>query len=250
MPLSSIAKSLLVVAFLVTSRAVDAADDATAIIDKAIIALGGEAKLAKATALKWKAEGKLIIEDNENNFSIRYITQGIDHAKVNFEGEINGNEIKGGTVLDGNKGWRTFGETNALDVDAVDNEKRNVYLQIVPITLVPVKGNGFKIEASGESKVNDKPASVVKVTGPDGRTCKISFDKESGLPVQMEATVVGFGGDDYEQVTQFKDYKDFDGIKKATKVEAKRDGKPFLNVTIKEFAVVDQLPADTFSEPK
>ncbi len=250
MPRSSFAKSLLVVATLVGSDAALAADDATAVIDKGIKALGGEAKLAKATSLKWKAEGKLTVEDNDNDFSIRYTTQGIDRHKVDFEGEINGNEIKGGTVLDGDKGWRTFGETNALDADAVDNEKRNAYLQIIPITLVPVKGKGFKVESSGESKVNDKPASVVKVTGPDGRTCKLSFDKESGLPVRMEATVVGFGGDDYEQITLFKDYKDFGGIQKATKIEVKRDGKPFLNVTVKEFAVVDQLPADTFSEPK
>ncbi len=251
MPRSSFAKSLLVVATLIGPNAALAADnDATAVIDKGIAALGGEAKLVKATALKWKVEGKLTVEGNDNNFSVRYVTQGIDRSKVDFEGEINGNEIKGGTVLDGNKGWRSFGETNALDADAVDNEKRNAYLQIIPIVLVPVKGVGFKAESGGESKVNDKPVSVVKVTGPDGRTCKLSFDKETGLPVRMEATVVGFGGDDYEQVTLFKDYKDFGGIQKATKLELTRDGKPFLNVTVKEFAVVDQLPADTFGEPK
>ena len=242
--------SLAVFAGLVGSTATQAADDASSLIDKGIAALGGEAKLAKATALKWKAVGKLIVEGNDNDISLSYTTQGLDHLRLEFEGDINGNEVKGATVLDGNKGWRTFGETNVLDADAVDNEKRNAYLQIVPIMLVPLKDKGFKAEAGGDEKVGDKSANVVKVTGPDGKTFKLMFDKESDLLVRMTATVVGFGGDDYNQVTTYGDYKDFGGIKKATKVESTRDGKPFFKLTLKEFQVVDKLPADTFAEPK
>jgi len=239
------------VAGLVGSAGVARADEAAqAIIARGIAALGGEAKLAKATALKWKAEGKLTLDGNDNDFSIQYTTQGLDHSRAEFEGEFNGNEVKGMTVLDGNKGWRSFGETNPLDADAVDNEKRNAYLQVVPITLLPLKDKAFKTELAGEEKVNDKPASVVKVTGPDGKSFRLLFDKESGLPTKMTATVVGFGGDDYEQVSFYRDFKEMDGIKKAMALEVLRDGNPFLKVTIKEFKLVDKLPADTFAEPK
>ncbi len=68
--------------------------------------------------------------------------------------------------------------------------------------------------------------------------------------MKLVATVVGFGGDDYEQVSIFKDYKEMSGIKKATNVEVLRDGNPFLKVTVKDFQVVDKLPADAFAEPK
>ena len=225
-------------------------DPAMAIIDKAITALGGEAKLAKATSLKWEAEGKLTIEGNDNDFSIKYTTQGLDHIRSEFAGEFNGNDIKGSTVLAGAKGWRSFGETNPLDDDAIQNEKRNAYLQIVPITLLPLKDKGFKTEVDGEDKVDDKPASVVKVIGPDGKTFKLMFDKESNLPVKLTATVVGFGGEDYDQISLFKDYKEMGGIKKATLVRVSRDGNPFLKLTVKSFEVVEKLPADTFAEPK
>ena len=225
-------------------------DAATAIIDKGIAALGGEAKLAKATSLKWSAKGKLIIDGSDNDFSIRYAVQGLDRSRSDFEGEFNGNEIKGSTVLAGSKGWRSFNETTPLDDDAIQNEKRNVYLQVAPITLLPLKGKGFKLEAAGEEKVADKPAQVVKATGPDGKTFKLMFDKESGLPVKMTATVVGFGGEDYEQVSLFKDYKEMGGILKATAVEVARDGNPFLKLAVKDFQVVDALPEDTFAEPK
>lgn len=227
------------------------ADDAAmAIIDKGIAALGGEGKLAKATAMKWSAKGKLTIDGNDNDFSIRYAVQGLDHSRSDFEGEFNGNDIKGSTVLAGGKGWRSFNETNPLDDDALQNEKRNVYLQVIPITLIPLKGAGFKVEAAGEEKVGDKPAQVVKATGPDGKTFKLMFDKESGLPVKMTATVVGFGGEDYDQVSLFKEYKEMGGIKKATVHEVARDGNPLLKLTVKEFQVVDKLPEDTFAEPK
>ena len=227
------------------------ADDAAqAIITKGIEALGGQAKLTKATALKWKVAGKLTIEGNDNDFAVSYTTQGIDHSRTEFQGEFNGNEIKGTTVLDGNKGWRSFGESNPLDADAIENEKRNTYLQVVPVTLVPLLDKGFKTEAAGEEPVNDKPASVVKVTAPDGKTFRLLFDKTSGLPVKLVATVVGFGGDDYEQVSIYKDYQEMSGIKKATNVELTRDGNPFLKVTLKDFQVVDKLPADAFAEPK
>ena len=227
-----------------------AADDAAAIVDRAIAALGGEAKLAKATALKWQADGKLTVDGNDNDFKLRYAVDGLDHARSAFEGEFNGNEIKGMTVLAGDKGWRSFGDSNPLDDDGVANEKRNVYLQIVPITLVPLKGKGFKVEAAGEEKVGDKPAHVVKATGPDGKTFKLLFDKESGLPVKQVATVVGFGGEDYEQTSLYKDYKEMGGIKKASEVEVLRDGNPLLKVRIKSFEVLDKQPAETFAEPK
>ena len=66
--------------------------------------------------------------------------QGLDHFRSEFEGEFSGNKVKGVTVLNGDKGWRKFGDmVMELDNDAVANEKRTVYLMVVPTTLVPLK---------------------------------------------------------------------------------------------------------------
>ena len=83
------------------------------------------------------------------------------------------------------------------------NEKRRVYLEVIPITLVALKGKGFKCETAGEEKVGDKPAVILKVTGPDGKDFKLSFDKESGLPVKLVATVV-FRDQEAELETTFR----------------------------------------------
>ena len=98
--------------------------------------------------------------------------------------------------------------------------------------------------------MGDKPAVGVKVTGPEGKTFSLYFDKESGLPVKLVAKVMGFMDDEHDQETTFTNYKEFDGIKKATKVEAKRDGEKFLNSEVTEFKVLDKVDPKTFTEPQ
>lgn len=243
----------LVTVFLAGSSSAARADEqqAKATVDKAIKAVGGEEKLGKATILSWKSKGAITFNGEERQMNLNATSQGLDHYRTEFEGEFNGNAFKAVTVLSGDKGWRRFGD-NARDMDeeGVAREKRNVYLQLVPVVLVPLKGKDFKLDSAPDETVNGKPTAAVKVTGPDGKTFTLCFDKESGLPVKMSATVTGFNGEDYDQETTFADYKDFDGIKKATKHESKRNGEKFLTVEITEFKVLDKVEPGTFDEPK
>ena len=61
-----------------------------------------EAALHKAYAL---ARNEL----NDNEFTGQSTAQGLDRYRAEFEGEFNGNSVKGVTVVDGDKGWRKFG---------------------------------------------------------------------------------------------------------------------------------------------
>jgi hypothetical protein len=225
--------------------------DATATIDKAIKALGGEDKLTKAQIVTWKQKGTVTFGGNDNEMSFDSTYKGLDHYRVEFKGNFNDNEVGGTTLVNADKGWTKFGDMDHdMEEAEIANEKRRIYLAIIPTTMVQLKGKDFKSEAAGEEKVGDKPALVVKVTCPDGKDFKISFDKESGLPVKLVAQVVGFGGEEYVQETTFTDYKDIDGIKKATKVESKRDGEKFINMQVSDFKVLDKVDDAIFSKPK
>jgi hypothetical protein len=244
----------LAIAFVVSGLALPLRADeqaAKAILDKGIKALGGEERLKKAEALTWKSKGKLTFGDNENEYTAQAIAQGLDHYHSEFNSEFNGNPFKAIAVLKGNKGWRKFGDnTMEMDDDAVANEKRRVYLQIIPATLVPLTGKGYKIETAGEEKVGGKASVGLKVTGPDGKDFAIYFDKESGLPVKLVAKVVGFDGQEYTEEQTYENYKEFDGIKKATKLEAKRDGERFLASELTEFKVMEKVDPKTFAAPE
>jgi hypothetical protein len=226
------------------------AKDATAILDSAIKALGGEEKLSKIKAVSWKTKGTLTFSGSDNAISTQSVVQGLDQIRQEFEGDFGGNMIKAVTVVAGEKGKRKFGEdTSELDKTAVADEKRRVYLMVVPITIVPLKGKEFKVEALAEETIGGKPAVGIKATGPDGKDFTLHFDKESGLPVRLVAKVAGFMGDEFMQETTFSDYQEMGGIKKATKISSKRDGEKFIETQITEFKVLETVDPKTFAEP-
>jgi hypothetical protein len=222
-----------------------------AILDKAIKALGGEAKLGKVDAYSVKAKGTISFGGNDNDFTTELTAQGLDRYRSEFEGEFGGNKVRGVTVLNGDRGWRKFGDNSMeLDVNGVANEKRTAYLQVIPVTILPLKGKGFKIESAGDEKEGSRTLAVLKVTAPDGKDFTLAFEKDTGLPARMVARVAGFQGQEFTQQTTYGDYKDFDGIKKATKVASTRDGEPFLKQEIAEFKVLEKVDPKAFAEPQ
>ncbi len=242
---------LLVLVLAFPSIAAAAEGDAAAVIDKGIQALGGKDKLGQAKVLTWKAKGKINFGDNESEFTSQMTAQGLDRSRGEFEGDFGGNKFKGITVIAGDKGWRKFGDMNMeMDAHSLANEKRNLYLQLIPATLLPLTGKDFKVESAGEEKVGDALAVSVKVTTPDGKDFQLFFDKENGLPVKSVAKVRGFMGEEFTQETTFGGYKDFDGIKKATQIENKRDGQAFVKIELTEFKVLDKVEDKTFAQPE
>jgi len=216
--------------------------EVSAIVDKAIKAMGGEEKLTKAAMHSTKGKGTFM----GSEFIDEAVVQGIDRRRGEFEGQFG----KGIFVIDNDKGWGKFGDMSFdLEGDMLANQKRAVYLMVIPMTILPLKGKGFKVEAAGEEKVSDKAALVLKITGPDGKDFKLSFDKESGLPVKLVAKVSGFGGDDFVQESIFTEYKAFDGIQCATKIDSKRDGESFSKREITEFKILDKVDPKTFEKP-
>lgn len=214
-----------------------------AILDKAIKAMGGEDKLAKAATHMTKGKGAFM----DSAFTDQTTFQGLDRRRGEFEGQFG----KGIFVINVDKGWGKFGDMAFdLEGDMLANQKRAAYLQLIPMTILPLKEKGFKLESGGEEKVGDKPALVLNVTCPDGKDFKLSFDKESGLPVKLVAKVSGFGGEDFVQETLFTDYKSFDGIQCATKHESKRDGEAFIKRETTEFKVLDKVDPKTFDKPE
>jgi len=239
----------LIPAFGPSVRADDEA--AKAVLDKAVKALGGEEKLAKAEQSTFTTKGTVSINGNDVEFTVKGTSRGIDHYRSEFEGTFDGNPVKVVSVLNGDKAWRVVNDNvMELDADAVANEKRVAYTQIASRTLVPLKGKGFKVETAPDEKVGDKPVAVLKVTGPDGKGFTLSFDKESGLPVKMATKARGFMGEEYDQESTYSDFKDFDGVKWATTTAVTRDGAKFLEQHITDFKVLDKVDPETFAEPK
>jgi hypothetical protein len=225
--------------------------EAKATIDKAIKAMGGEEKLSGVKAFSAKGKGQITLEGKDYDFTFEMTTKGIDRYLSTYEVEVDGMKFDGGTVLDGDKGWKKEeGQVKKLDGESLALEKRNAYLDIVPILIVPLKGNGFKVESASDEKIGDKPVAVVRVTGPEGKDFTLYFDKESGLPVKMSGLVADEQGQEDNHETTFEEYKEFEGIKVATRSRIKRGAKRYIEVEGMEFKALGEIEAGTFAEPK
>ena len=122
-----------------SSRAVNS--DAKSIVDKAITAVAVPKSFAKVEAFSVKMKGTVNFNGNETDITTEITFKGLDH----YRREFGSDQFHGVIVLAGDKGWPSGATTPArLKATPLPTEKRNVYLAIIPITLVPLKSNGFK----------------------------------------------------------------------------------------------------------
>jgi uncharacterized protein (TIGR02246 family) len=224
---------------------------ASAIVDTAVKALGGSEKLSKIQAATWKTSGTISFGGSDSKISTEWTVMGLDHLRLEFEGIFGGSKVKGINVVAGERGWRKFGDNEVeLDNAAVADLKRHAYLAVIQNIILPIKGPEFKLEAFAEEVIGGKPATVIRAIGPDGKDFKLYFDKGTGLPSRLVASVADFDGNTYTQETTFSDYKEMDGIKKATRIELKRDGARFQEHQLTEFRILDKIDPKVFSRPE
>jgi hypothetical protein len=222
-------------------------DDANSILDKAIKAMGGEEKLGKIMAFTWTTSGSMKVNGRAKNVDAVVTFKGLKQVRRDFH-EYPRRRL---TILDGDKGWfYVGGQYHAMNDDAVAKEKRDIYLQVIPSLLVPLKSNGFKYQTAGEEDVRGKPATILKVTCPDRTDFLIYFDKESFLPVKEVARSLKADGNEQIEEATFTDYKDFGGIKKATSIEIRTAPQSVGFIEITEFKVLDHVDPLTFAGPK
>ena len=244
---------IVVLAMGCTSHAEDT-PKVNAIVDKAIKALGGEEKLSKINTAFWKSKNNIYGNGLVIEGSGRTIFQGLNHFRQEFETYHDGSKVKVVIVLAGDKCSRLSGENlTVMDKDEVANQKRDIYLTIIPITMLALKEKEFMKEVSADEKFGDKIVVGLKVIAAYKKEFKIYFDKWTGLPVKLVAKVPfsTLVSTRYaEQVTLFEGYKEMAGIKKATKITTTRNGRKFSEQTITEFKILDKVEAKTFTETK
>jgi hypothetical protein len=220
---------------------------AKAILDKAVKAAGGEERLSKIKAFTVKGKGTIVIDGDDIPFTYQTMARGIEQYRSTYEGMAGGEKFTGATVIDGDKGWRKQNDqVEKLDGKELENEKRNAYLDVVPVLLTLLKGKGFQLDSAEE----DKATTGIRAKGPDGKAFTIRFDKESGLPARLSGEVVAEDGDEFTEEVTFEDYREFGGIKVATRSSIKKDGERYIEIEEMEFKALDEVKPDTFAEPK
>ena len=241
--LAILGAGVLAVLLTASSRA-DDADQARAIIDKAIKAMGGEEKLAKFNSHTWKTKGTYYGMGDGVPYTANYAVQWPDK----FRFEVEGFMIQ---VLDGDKGWvQTMGDTREYNKEEMDQQKEDRYAGWVTQVL-PLKDKSFQLSLLGETKVADKPAVGVKVSHKDHQDVNLFFDKETGLLVKSEHKTKAQeeGNKEVNQESLYTDYQEVEGVKVPMKINMLRDGKKFVESETVEIKPVEKHDEKTFTKP-
>jgi len=230
----------------------DDASDAKTIIDKAIKAMGGAAKLAKYPAIQRKGKGTHHDDNADTDFTYTSILQGLDKVRLELEAAVSGSPFKAILVYNGDQGWiNGNGESNELPKEGVSVIPKEDYRDIrLAELLTPLLTTDYKLTPLGEIKVNDRPTIGVKISQKDHPDFDLFFDKESGLPVKGQTRVKEMpDGPEVAREYIFAGYKEVDGLQCFSKLKIQRDGKRFVEVEWSEIKPLEKVDAGTFDKP-
>jgi hypothetical protein len=222
------------------------ADDATearAIIDKAVKAVGDEAKLAAAKAYTQKISGKFHGPAGVIAFTGEWAVSLPDQLRQAIESQSDGITFRTVRVIAGDKGWLRVNDTLVeLDKDALAGEHAQMYAAWVA-SLLPLKEKDFVL-----TKVGESPTVGVKVTHKEHGAVTLFFDAEKGWLVRAEFRVKVANGEATQEVV-YDDYQDVDGLKRPRKITVRRDGKVLVEAEVSDFKPLDKPDPKLFEKP-
>ncbi len=177
------------------------------VINKYIEAIGGKEKLDQIKSI----HATMIMTIQGMNLNVdQYVQEPGKMAMLVKMGE----NIIQKQVVNGDKGsMSAMGQTQELTGNDLERYKLQTYISLES----KYEELGFKTELKTISKVDGEDAYVVDVTMPQGDLIKEYYSIESGLKLKTEAEVE-MQGMQIQQVTTISEYKDFDGVKFATKM--------------------------------
>jgi hypothetical protein len=239
----------LLLAMAAQSSADDQAD-ISAVIGKAVKAMGGQDRASRLQIATWK--GKTIQQRGGKAITIVHeaSVQAWDKYRVDVEVQAAGQSRKLLGVINGDKGWgqENMGKVEELPKEVFAIWRDGLYPVRVCQLLPGLKDKSFKMSPLGELKIANKDAVGIQVAHKDHKDLSLFFDKANGLPVKSETRLTLPGDKEVTAEYHFSDYKDFDGITHFSKIVVKADGKEFV-IELTEVRVQEKLDDSLFARP-
>jgi len=247
-------RRLLIVAlpvFLVPVSAgpVQAQGEAQAVVDKAIAALGGEARLARYKARENKTRG-IVHFLGGAPFSQEVFYQSPSQIKEVLHAGPSDKQATIVTTLNGDQGWMQIdGVIQPLNDRVLGELKETAHLRLVCRCLV-LKDKASQLTLLGDFPIDDRAAVGVRVSTRGYRDIQLYFDKEYGLLVKTERTALNAqNGKPFREESYYKDWKAIDGLVTPTRVVVYRDDKRFMEAEAYDIRYLEKIDERVFAKP-
>jgi hypothetical protein len=226
--------------------------DLKALVDKAIKAAGGEAKLKAFKAFSWKGKGTVEAGEEKVAITIDASMQGRNQGRLDMTAEIDGRTVNVGLVIDKDKGWFK----SPKGVEAIPKEifaalSADFHALRLAQMLVALKDKDCKLSALGEDKIDDKPAVGIKAAFKGFPDVDIFFEKKTMLPLMCRTQVTdNRENKDLSHQFIFNAPKKTGDVQHFTKILFKRDGKKMIEVELSDLKPADKLDDRVFAKPE
>ncbi|HEX3151017.1 MAG TPA: hypothetical protein VHR66_23255 [Gemmataceae bacterium] len=242
--------SLMMILLLAVTASAD--DKARTVVEAAIKAHGGDAKLAKLRTMRIKVEGMLTLTPDRPAvpFTIEDVWQTPDKHRSELTFSFMDSTIKQVQVVDGPKAWASInGTVTDMTKEALAEMKEQMYAEELD-RLGFLGDKQIQVSLVDEIKVAGMPAAGVLVKSAGHRDVKLYFDKKSELLVRREALVHDpESGKEVTQAVDFADYAETHGVKHYKTVAVYRDGKKMIEGKVSAVEFLDKVDARLFAKP-
>ena len=221
--------------------------EARIVVDRAIDAVGGTQKLSGLTGGVWKTNGTVRGKASKAEFHGELPGKfRIDSTRV-----VDGPPVKMSRIVDGDKGWIVEGDkTTPMTPAEIAGVRSSFYHKQAATTLIPLTEKGVQLAVMAKLVLPGGPATQIRVTRAGYPDLLMTFDDKSGLLVKSEMTDKDpkANGDRKVEI-EWNEYKEFDGVKMASRSKTYHDGKLFIDTEITDFKRASGLPGTTFAPP-
>lgn len=217
---STSARLLLAVTFLACAR-MGSAQTADEIIEKTLTAQGGREAMGKITSRSTK--GTIVVTSPAGDLpgTIEVLNQAPNKVRTLLNLDLTAVGAGSMTIdqrFDGTTGYAMNSMQGDSEITGgrLESLRNNVF----PSPFLAYKDHGTKIVLAGKEKVGDKDAYVLSITPASGPASRVWIDTESSLPLKVSTTVDTPETGPLEQIIEFSDFRDVDGVKVPFKLSA------------------------------
>jgi hypothetical protein len=227
-----------------------AQEDARALVDKAMKAMNGEAKLGKLGTASLKAKVTGSEGGQDITVGIDGTWRGMSQYRLDMDANFGGQNHTGVLVLNGDKGWfKDANKTEDAPEGAAPFVQNLFYAMRMPQLLPNLTHKDYKLAPLGEVQVGTKTGVGVAISHKDRKDVHLFFDKQTGLPLKSEIRLeVPKENKEVTVEYHYSDYKEFDGVRLCSKIAIKADGKEFT-VELTEIRPVEKVDDGQFERP-
>jgi hypothetical protein len=225
-----------------------AADTPRMIVEQAIKAQGGAAKLAKMSRMILTAKGEITLAGVTSAATAETTMQLPERCRWSFELDAGNQKVVVLLGIDGEKGWRSSAGI-AKDMTKQEwEEQSGLAYGLWLMTLLPLKDAGTALEALPDLKVGEDSAVGIRASRRGRPDVKLYFDAKTHLLVKVERKAKD-AGEEINLEYFLSDHKDFDGVKLPAKRVEMSKGKKLAQWTVTGVKFPDRLDDALFTKP-